>query len=81
MARPQKACQGSPIANAPSGFPVYFTRRQQRIVTADVWAFFRHAAESVVVPIQLSVLFTSDDTRLAGHFEDRGDRGFDLASG
>ncbi len=33
-----------PLKNSPTGFPLYFTKRQPRIVTADVWAYLKHTA-------------------------------------
>src|SRR5947209_4081138 len=41
------ARQGQAVKNTPTGFPLYVTRRQPRVVTADVWAFFRQTASSL----------------------------------
>lgn len=38
--------RGHPIANPPSGFPLFFDKRKPRIVTANPWAFLRHIAAS-----------------------------------
>ena len=36
---------GRDLEDAPSGFSAYFSRRQPRIVTADVWEFLFHTIE------------------------------------
>jgi hypothetical protein len=32
------------VRDAPTGFPLYVSKRQPRVVTADVWAYLTHAA-------------------------------------
>lgn len=44
MGRPRKAWDGKPVANAPSGFPLYSASRRPRVVTSDVWAYMKHVA-------------------------------------
>jgi hypothetical protein len=44
MGRPTSARQGHPVKNTPAGFPLFFDRRKQRIVTADPWAFLSQLA-------------------------------------
>lgn len=39
-----KAKIGKLVKDSPTGFPLYFKKRQPRVVTADVWAYFRHVA-------------------------------------
>lgn len=39
MARPPKPQDGRPVHGRPGGFPLFFDRRKQRVVTADPWAF------------------------------------------
>lgn len=39
---PPAASNGRALEDAPSGFAAWFSRRQARIVTADVWEFFAH---------------------------------------
>ncbi len=39
---------GRPVNNQPSGFPVFFDRRQPRVVTADPWAFLEHLVDDRV---------------------------------
>jgi len=39
---PQARPNGRILEDAPSGFAVWFSRRQPRIVTADIWEFFAH---------------------------------------
>src|SRR5260370_1128171 len=39
---PQARPNGRDLEDAPSGFAAFFSRRQPRIVTADVWEFFAH---------------------------------------
>jgi len=43
-----QAKDGSVLKNSPTGFPGFFTKRQPRVVTADVWAFLRQAAVSAL---------------------------------
>ena len=38
----RRARVGRSLESRPSGFPAYFEKRQQRVVTGDVWAFLRH---------------------------------------
>lgn len=42
---PQARQNGRFLEDAPSGFAAYFSRRQPRIVTADVWEFFFHLVD------------------------------------
>jgi hypothetical protein len=44
MGRPIKARQGQPVKNTPAGFPQFFDKRKQRIVTANPWAFLSQLA-------------------------------------
>jgi len=46
MSRLTQPVEGTPINNPPTGFPLFVERRRPRIVTADIWAFFRHMATS-----------------------------------
>lgn len=39
-----RATKGRLLKDPPSSFPLYFRKRQPRVVTADVWAYLRHAA-------------------------------------
>jgi hypothetical protein len=39
---------GKCVRNLPSAFPLYAARKQSRIVTADIWAFFRNSASSIL---------------------------------
>ncbi len=43
-----RATDGKAIKEVPTGFPLYVTKRQPRVVTADVWAFLRHKAVSAL---------------------------------
>lgn len=36
--------EGTPVKNAPTGFPLYVTKRNPRVVTAEVWAYLIHTA-------------------------------------
>lgn len=44
MARPAKATKGQPVQRSPGGFPLFFDKRKQRVVTADPWAFLSNLA-------------------------------------
>src|SRR5688572_28738022 len=44
MGRPRQARKGTEVKNHPEGFPLFFDRRKQRIVTADPWAFLTQLA-------------------------------------
>lgn len=46
MPRLRAAMRGSVLKNSPTGFPLYVVKRQPRVVTADVWAFFQNAISS-----------------------------------
>lgn len=59
MARPLRCLEGEIVRNAPSGFPIFFTRRAQKIVTADPWALLRNLAAGIP---------TSRESDLAGEF-------------
>jgi hypothetical protein len=39
---------GKPVRDSPTGFPLYVTRRQPRVVTADVWAFLSQLARDAL---------------------------------
>jgi hypothetical protein len=42
------AQDGKPVRDAPTGFPIYVSKRQPRIVTADVWAYLTHASRELL---------------------------------
>jgi len=46
MPRLPDAMEGETIKNPPTGFPVYATGRRPRVISADVWSFLRHVAET-----------------------------------
>jgi len=43
MPRLLQPFNGTPMLNPPTGFPVYMGKQHPRIVTANIWYFFRHA--------------------------------------
>lgn len=44
MPRPLRCLEGDPVRNEPTGFPLFFDHRQQKVVTADPWALMRNLA-------------------------------------
>src|SRR5438445_3214789 len=42
------ASSGSKVTPAPTGFPVFSERAQPRIVTSDIWSFFRYEARRTI---------------------------------
>lgn len=38
--------KGEIVPYTPSGFPLYVTRRKPRVVTSDVWSYFKHLASN-----------------------------------
>jgi hypothetical protein len=42
------ARDGTPLRETPSGFPLYFSTRKPRVVTSDVWAYFRYLATATL---------------------------------
>jgi len=42
MARLRNATKGVILKNTVPGFPLYVESQQPRVITADVWAFFKH---------------------------------------
>lgn len=47
MPRPLRCLEGQPVRNEPTGFPLFFDHRQQKVVTADPWALLRNFAADI----------------------------------